>query len=438
MGLSANTVFELEVGGADTNGGSFISTSTGTDYSRQTTAQIAVTNAVAAGTSTITSATASFNSTHVGNGVYLQGGTGSLVAGWYQVSTFVNTTTVTLDRVVAAGTGITLNLGGAFASFGNLILAGWTTGHIAYILNSGTPFVITSASANVSGGWMSTTGAGAVIGYTTNRTVSNTDAPAQVNYGVSNIPAVTGTRGFTSNLAFNGNGQTLAGSVGGASITGYLNCSWTAINLVQSGAIFIKCRATGNSVSIFAGTAIDCEAWANTATPFLNSNFIRCLSYDNTGSTTHGFSIAGIANFALDCIAYGNGGDGFLVSAVRNICESCHAENNAGWGYDFGAGSFDVLANCSAYNNTLGTFSTAVKQVINNFITITAGSVFTNAASADFSLNNIASRGALLRGTGSPSLYPRGLTASFPDIGVSQHQDTGGGGAGQVSYSFNV
>jgi hypothetical protein len=54
---------------------------------------------------------------------------------------------------------------------------------------------------------------------------------------------------------------------------------------------------------------------------------------------------------------------------------------------------------------------------------------FTNAAGGDFTLNNTAGRGALLRAAG---YYPiaGGSQIGYPDIGAYQHQDSGGGGGG--------
>src|ERR1041385_4429179 len=113
MSISALTVWEVRpTNGANTNGGGFVSGAAGTDYSQQNAKNtvgnnISTTDAVANGTTTITSATASFTSAIVGNIIYLQGGSGSLTAGWYQVTTFTNSTTIVVDRTVASGTGIT-------------------------------------------------------------------------------------------------------------------------------------------------------------------------------------------------------------------------------------------------------------------------------------------------------------------------------------------
>jgi hypothetical protein len=62
-------------------------------------------DAVASGSTTITSATASFTSAIVGTAIELAGA-------WYYVVSFTNATTITVDRIVAAGTAIAMTVGG--------------------------------------------------------------------------------------------------------------------------------------------------------------------------------------------------------------------------------------------------------------------------------------------------------------------------------------
>src|SRR5881396_3989765 len=155
MALNANFVWEVQTGGNDTNGGGFKSTATGTDYSQNATKNtvgnnISTTDAVSNGTTTITSATASFTTGAVGNAIYLQGGTGSIAAQWREVTTFTNSTGVVVDATVAASTGMTMNIGGALASPGQAGGVGLTNGNIIWI-KSGT-YTISNTTANTSGG----------------------------------------------------------------------------------------------------------------------------------------------------------------------------------------------------------------------------------------------------------------------------------------------
>ncbi len=74
--------------------------------------------------------------------------------------------------------------------------------------------------------------------------------------------------------------------------------------------------------------------------------------------------------------------------------------------------------NCATYNNTSGA-SSGVFTTNTGSIT-GSGSFFVNAAGGDFSLNNTASAGALLRGAALPQLFPVITTASHADIGAAQ------------------
>lgn len=126
--LGAGIAWEVRSGSAATNGGGFDVTAAGTNMAvfdnknlggcsncQSSTINISTTDAVTNGTTTITSATANFSSAIVGNVIYVTGGTGSIVAAWYQVVTFTNSTTIVVDRStgLTTGTGATMNIGGA-------------------------------------------------------------------------------------------------------------------------------------------------------------------------------------------------------------------------------------------------------------------------------------------------------------------------------------
>jgi hypothetical protein len=192
---------------------------------------------------------------------------------------------------------------------------------------------------------------------------------------------------------------------------------------------FYFCVFTGFSATACVSSAVACEAYGNSATPYAivsNQSLTDCLSYGNTGVATDGFSAAG-GNIS-NCVAYGNGRDGFRAAGSSvAVLRNCHAENNTGVGFTV-SNSGKVLDHCSAYNNTGGATSLSGPVTSLGFISVTAGSVFNNAAGNDFSLNNTAGQGALLRAAGAPSLFPAGVTASYRDIGAAQHQDPAGGG----------
>lgn len=147
------------------------------DYSRGTAGPIAAVadfNAVGASV-TLTSATAAFTPVMVGNGFHqTTTGTGAFgVVGWYEIATYVNATTVTLDRTPNSGTAsvnTTGYVGGAIklgsASIDTTVLTAWIAGNYGWMINSGTHTLVAALTAG-------TAGTGTAImrldGYATNR-----------------------------------------------------------------------------------------------------------------------------------------------------------------------------------------------------------------------------------------------------------------------------
>lgn len=115
MALPATTVWECRTDGSATNGGGFNSARGGTDYSQQAAAQVDENSTVdSPGTTTLTCDRRVFTSAMVGNLMYLTGG--GATTGWYEVVTYVDVNTVTLDRTPGAMTSGNGKLGGAVDS----------------------------------------------------------------------------------------------------------------------------------------------------------------------------------------------------------------------------------------------------------------------------------------------------------------------------------
>ncbi len=125
--IPTQTAWNISTNGASTNGGGYVvgTTATTTNYSLNnnknaagcsncgsTTQDLSTTDAVAVGTTSITSATANFVAAK-GNVIYFTGGTGSIAAVRRQVVSVSNVTTIVLDASIAASTGMTMNIGGA-------------------------------------------------------------------------------------------------------------------------------------------------------------------------------------------------------------------------------------------------------------------------------------------------------------------------------------
>ena len=447
MALNANCVFEVRTGGNDTNGGGFRTGASGTDYSQQDAKNtvgnnISTTDAVANGTTTLTSATASFTSAIVGNVIYLQGGTGALAAGWYEVTGYTNATTITLDRTVATGTGITLNIGGAFASLGRVGSIGLVSGNKIW-MQAGS-YTITSASTNVSNGCFSLPTLVTVEGYQTTRGDLGT-APVLTASGITNFILISASdESSIRNLTVDG--ASLSSSRGYNLGRGFWykltarNCSNYGI-VTASGSV-VLCTATGCSdasrEAIRCQTAFFCEAYDNTCPGFgagaNGSLLVNCLAHGNTGATVDGFVLNSAHNLLVNCVSYGSGRHGFAASAYGNACVNCLAEGNGGYGWNTtstAVGRLRLFA-CGAYTNTSGAVLAGSTDIDLNFVTGSA-SFFVNPAADNFALNETAGGGASARGVGVPGTYPRG-TVGYADLGAVQSQ--AGGAADVVGQLF--
>jgi hypothetical protein len=451
MAISAASVFEVRSAGADTNGGGFVTGIAGTDYSQQNAKNTGLANdnsttdVVATGSTTITSAGAAFSTLIIGNIIYLQGGTGSLAAGWYQVVTRTSATQVVLDRSVAAGNTITMNIGGALASPG---MAGGAAGGVSGVtiyIKTGT-YVMTVSTANVSNGAMS--GGFQVLGYNTSRTDFTSPPTLQWSVGSVTIFAITLTAaGFVQNIIVDGNSQTTARgiSISGTGINRCYacevkNCVTTAFSGGTNGGAFIACWSHNNTNAGFTAIGqcgvVACVSNNNGTDGFTcaaNTVATECIAYSNGQD---GFNCSGTTTLS-NCTSYGNTRDGFRMGQVGMTYINCIAESNTGVGFNAsGNNNLILMYNCAGFsagtNVTIGTG----KQVQNiGFITGTA-SFFVNAASGNFALNNTASAGAALRGLGFPGTFLTGLTVGFLDVGAVQHQDTGGGGGATSAAYF--
>ncbi len=391
------------------------------DYSQQAAALQTYTDLASAGTGlTVSSALKPFARQQVGNAIVITGGT-NFNAGRYVIAsvaavTFVATVVGPTNITTGAGASGTGGLGGALASGGKA--AGLVGGNQFVFVKNGT-YTITSATTNIAGGvWGNGTfGVNvAFIGYGTNRTILNADTKPLIQYQAALSTATFTNSGFSFvNLALDGTNQTAAKLAGGNGV--FWRCSFTGFNTAGGGNATIECVATANSAAVFGAPCVACEAYANTATPFSGAGVMsfNCLSYNNTGASTDGF----FNGYQINCVAYGNGRNGFNSSLGA---VNCHAEANTGIGFAVTAPSI-VLRSCSGYNNTGGLVTASSVSLQQGTVTVTDGSVFTNAGSSDFSLNATALRGALLRAAGIPGVFPRGLTTGFLDIGAVQHAD---------------
>lgn len=367
MAMSAATVWEVRQGGSDTNGGGFVTGTSGTDWSQQSAPQYAVADGVTAGTTTITSATAAFGADVVGNLIYVQGGTGAVVAGWYQITLRNSATSITVDRStgLTAGTGVTLHIGGALASPGQAAALLTTSGMHAWVKYSASVYGLTTATAGAAGPASLASSVACVLeGYDQvrgDRTANRPTLQWQVSPGANTyaITAVGTSRQLVANIRVNGNSQANGSGISvAAARTGAVNCAvancsqaGTVGYLNTSGAGCVRCQASACVTGFSGGAAFECDATACTTVGFGGAiyNAVHCLA---RGCAT-GFSSSATVAAIVACTADANTSIGFDVSSAYSQLAGCLASNQSGGGaIGFKVGTnVATLSGCAAYNN---------------------------------------------------------------------------------------
>lgn len=463
--ISANTAWEVRSVSSDTNGGGFVALATGTDMSQfnnknaagctscqSTTINISTTDAVAAGTTTITSATGNFSAALVGNIVEFSGGTGSIAAVWKQVTGFTGATTITIDSSIAASTGMTMNIGGALATIGKA-LAVMTAQNIIFVKATAT-YTIT-ANLTLANQFVPTNTAPAnqLIGYTTTRAdAGRATIQLSTNSNLTALDATNGQGWWISNFVVDCN--SLTGSSGMIINTWsvvrnvkVMNCLGAgAVRLANGSARLIDSEITANTPSSSAGavnsagaaTSIErCYVHDNVGTGIVVLGSGATVLYNviasNSGAAGNGILATGngphtilnntIYNNALDGIGMTSSTALGLASTVRNnllISNGRYGFN--GYTGNPGYGKFPQWDGNAYFGNTTNprnnaddTGTTNPINAANPYtntldVTLTA-TPFTNAGTHNFTLNSTAGGGAAAKGTGTPGALP-GLSQS--------------------------
>ncbi len=423
--------------GCCTTGTSLSTITWGVDYSQSTAARINLDDMVVGGTTTqFTSVHTPVAKNFIGNIISVT--SGATVQRVAIISTV--TTTATCDKTLGTAAQVGVGkLGGCFASPGAAAAVRIATNTVW--IQSGT-YTISNTSSNTSGGPIadSTANAGckAWEGYGTVRGDLGTAPLLQV--ASSGVTAITifsssGGSGYTiRNITVDGASKaTILGFSLRRDCSYFLltakNCTNQGFSATGGGILMVKCIATGctttsPAMALGTGCYVLCEAYSNTVTGMSGTAMCAffCLSYGNTGATSDGFA----SGYFVNCSAYGNGRDGFrLNNATDNSCINCLAENSTGFGFSVGGASnkISALVNCGGFNNTLGNYDTTnfLAPVI-AFVNAVS-SLFVNASSGNFALNNTSGAGAAARATGIPGVFLSGTTTGYQDIGAAQHAD---------------
>lgn len=454
MAMSTSAIWEVRpTVGNDTNGGAFVAGASGVDFSQQNAkntsgSNISVTDVVATGVATITSATANFTTDIVGNVVFLSGS--GITTGWYQVVTFTNSTTVILDSSPGTGTGATMNIGGALATIAQAV-TNFQTYQTIYVKDTGAYAV--TATLDTPGTQLT------IIGYGTTRgdsgRVTWTTATNSTILVVFQTPGANLT---FKNIDFTNTASTSAECIDGSVVgqTGnvrFSNCSFsgftTALALgyisgVHFNALFLfmdSCEVTacsGDGISCNGPVLmIDCYIHGNggngiTGTTVGSGNVSsgpvrleRCVIYNNggVGITNVGGNVTSETTWMelLNCAVVANTSDGILMQGGSGwpnqqnlVVINTIIESNGGFGINSQSNVQAIFillnnafrANASGnYNGgSIGSGTTGLGPQPSD-ITLTA-EPFNNPSGNDFTLNNTAGGGALCRAAGFPSSLP--------------------------------
>jgi hypothetical protein len=432
MAISSSQVLEIRFGGSDTNGGGFKTGASGTDWSQQNNAQYSVTDGVTNATTTITSATANWGTDVVGNLIYVAGGTGSIAAGWYEVTSRTSSTAIVVDRStgLTAGTGVTLNLGGALATPGQAAAILNASGQKAWWKYSASTFTMTTSTAGPAGPISLASGFALVLeGYDVTRgdrtgnrpkiSWASVASPGSLTYIAT---AVGSAKQVFANIAVDANSVTNVACFNlNTTRVSAVDCQ--ALNATGTGTFGYNCQTSllrcysSNCLTGFNGlcVAVACQASTGT-TGFSNQTAnIRCVA---SGCSTSGFSNTSNLYIMDRCTADGCGTNGFSVGSGIGHLSSCLATNTTTTGFSLGT-SVAALTNCAAYKNGANTSGTAL--INEGFITLTADP-YVNKAGGDFRPNTTSGGGAALRGAG---IGVYGQTDNS-DIGAVQHTDPSG------------
>jgi hypothetical protein len=453
MALSATVVFEIQPAGAnanDANGGGFNSAAGGTDYTQGaglTHFDITDLETDGATLTVMCSVGRNFVAADVGNLIHIvtsDGGSHAYTERFQIISVAGGKATV--DRAWSAADNSDHNdavaiLGGALATIGGLgaIFAQTTTvasaqavaGMRAYMLHG--TYTLSNVAANVSGGPLdldtsSMDGKGFYLkgyddaygrdSFSGTRPLIDCDV---ITPTIAKVILLKGDFGSKKEqvvafLEVDGQGLLTSGIAGwhsayASAVSCYVHDCDLSTGFGFIGLKAVQCRASGCAGSGFYGcNSFSCLADNNGAKGFDSGSaqwYVNCVAYKNGGRGFQSFSTV-----VIGCLAYDNGSDGFCDDS-SNVYVNCVGYLNDA--YEFQTIGGDILINCAtrvgASGRTYGTPNCDVGP-----ITLTADP-FINAAALDFSLNNTAGGGALLRAAG---ISPYGQTG-FIDIGAVQH-----------------
>ena len=438
MSLSNNTVWEVRPSvGSDTNGGAFVSGASGTDYSQQNAKNssgnnISTTDGVGNGTTTWTSATASFTSAIIGNVIYLAGS--GITTGWYQVTAYTNGTTIVLDRNPGTGTGITMNIGGALATISQSISNAGTF-HTIYVKATAAYTVASTQTININS--VSNNNPLSIIGYTTTRGDNGQFTWTTATNSVDLIQITGGANYLFKNIIFSSTAGTPSHCI--YTNTGPVG-TITCVNCKMSGFVSaIQSEYGVDGYPIQSLNLMDCEIHNCTSHALAvgaNLTIVACFIHDNgaDGIIVVTDNTAGVTRLFIErSVIYNNTGNGITLNApnlstivlinmafVSNTGDGLKQSNasptpavvmlnNIFYGNGgYGINALDAIQLHARQSNAFGSNTSGNYYNLSVDATDVAltGNPFTSPSTGDFSLNNTSGAGASCKGAGYPTVLP--------------------------------
>ena len=442
--VSSTTVWEVNGDtGSPANGGGFnpfaansgVDRTFGPNQSAVTRTDIAVD-----ASSKLTSATTPFTSGDIGNVIQIGGG-GS-TAGLYELTAVGGANQATLLNYADTNlTGVSGTLGGAFQNvdFAFNAMIPSNTVWIKKASSSYSYSAVLAPSGGVSGSPSLVIGYGSVRG--DGQTVTDYSKCAKISLnGSATTINMNQTYARCYNLYLDNVNNVNIGFTLAAGNTYIRNCfinrfAARAVSLAGGPSNAEYCMATSGVSSLGAfyvaaqnSLANYCVAENNSCAGFMFGSkgiLNHCISKNNIDGITLNGNFGDIFN----CICYKNTGHGILLNGAGSdgtLISNCILSDNSGYGIYNNTSSWKLYDNDynGYFNNGSGAIFNIPTGVHEVFM---SSSPFTSAGTNNFTLNNTAGAGALLRGSGNPGVLNYVIGTGYSDIGVYQHQDAGSG-----------
>lgn len=211
--------------------------------------------------------------------------------------------------------------------------------------------------------------------------------------------------------------------------------------------MFIDCDSYSNGGNGFdiqvSGSFVRCVASGNVgvgfqATPGTSQIFMNCIA---VGNTSQGFHIDQSPSIAYGCDAYNNGDSGFYIGWANSgtgyvTLINCNVAKNAKYGVEGFASSLalgGLMLNCGfgtgSNANTSGATSTLQSMTVVGSVNYSgSGQPWTDPVNGDFriSLSDAKGTGWGVYNWSDTSYSGRANNVAYPDIGAVQHLDSGG------------